>query len=404
MKHNNVLEIRFGENTKIETAVRFQWDKGQIIKLLDMPDGTEVQFANGFDKIGNKRVEDGQVEIPDILLQRNSTITAYFRDVNSTSETTKKVATIPVKNKPKPPDYIEPENEQTFRQYVEEVMTAIKSIAEDVQSRADSGEFDGKDYVLTEEDKEEIAGMVEGGGTGGNGTTDYNNLENIPTVNGTEVKGNLTLEELGLYSRTEIDTKFGTKITLYTGTTAPSSSPSAYPDFVEPSLYFDKSTKKLYRLFSTEHSIVYHEFAFSYNHYTKTEINSMLDALSSLNFEIVGSLPTENISTTTIYLVPKSTDNDINFYNEYIYIADRWEIIGTTEVDLSNYPTFEEMETAIGDSIQNIKVDIPTPTETTKGGIFAKSVEDTDGMAEVVIGSDGKAYVDALSVDVGGAF
>ena len=80
----------------------------------------------------------------------------------------------------------------------------------------------------------------------------------------------------------------------------------------------------------------------------------MLDALSSLNFEIVRSLPTENISTTTIYLVLKSTDNDINFYNEYIYIADRWEIIGTTEVDLSNYPTFEEMETAIENSIGDI--------------------------------------------------
>lgn len=338
-KDINIITLEFGEYCYLQTPVLRQWDKGQILRILDVPDGTEVQYDD--ESVGTKYVKDSQVEIPDILLQKSGEITAYVRHINENSETTEKTIVIPVKDKPKPPDYIEPENEQTFRQYVEEVMTTTKAIAEDVQKRADDGEFDGadgkdgkdgSDYILTEEDKEEIAGMVEGGGAGGGGTTNYEDLENKPTVNGTEVKGNLTLEELGLYSRTEIDTK--------------------------------------------------------------------LNALSSLNFEIVGSLPTENISTTTIYLVPKSTNNDINFYTEYIYITNRgWEIIGTTEVDLSNYPTFEEMETAIGDSIQNIKVDIPTPTETTKGGIFAKSVEDTTGMAEVVIGGDGKAYVDTLNVD-----
>lgn len=53
---------------------------------------------------------------------------------------------------------------------------------------------------------------------------------------------------------------------------------------------------------------------------------------------------------------------------------------------------------------RKIEFEPPAPTIEKRGGIFAKSVEDTDGMAEVVIGSDGKAYVDALSVDVGGAF
>ena len=45
-----------------------------------------------------------------------------------------------------------------------------KFIVEELEKRANSGEFDGKDgsdYILTEEDKEEIAGMVEGGGTTG---------------------------------------------------------------------------------------------------------------------------------------------------------------------------------------------------------------------------------------------
>lgn len=33
------------------------------------------------------------------------------------------------------------------------------------------------------------------------------------------------------------------------------------------------------------------------------------------------------------------------------------------------------------------------PTTTNKGGIYAQTVQDTTGMQEVVVGSDGKAYV-----------
>lgn len=51
-----------------------------------------------------------------------------------------------------------------------------------------------------------------------------------------------------------------------------------------------------------------------------------------------------------------------------------------------------------------IQFEPPVPTEETRGGILAKSVEDTDEMAEVVIGTDGKAYVDALFVNVRGEF
>ena len=51
-----------------------------------------------------------------------------------------------------------------------------------------------------------------------------------------------------------------------------------------------------------------------------------------------------------------------------------------------------------------IEFEPPTPAVDKRGGIYAETVENTDGMAEVVIGTDGKAYVDALSVDVGGTF
>lgn len=68
---------------------------------------------------------------------------------------------------------ITPEQSSILIEHILELFAQTKEIADDVQKRADNGEFDGKDgkdgkdYVLTEEDKEEIAGMVEGGGTTG---------------------------------------------------------------------------------------------------------------------------------------------------------------------------------------------------------------------------------------------
>lgn len=53
---------------------------------------------------------------------------------------------------------------------------------------------------------------------------------------------------------------------------------------------------------------------------------------------------------------------------------------------------------------RKIEFEPPAPTIEKRGGVYATTVDDTTGMAEVVIGSDGKAYVDALSVDIGGEF
>lgn len=80
------------------------------------------------------------------------------------------------------------------------------------------------------------------------------------------------------------------------------------------------------------------------NYYTKDETYSKVevDALigSFANFEVVEELPTTDISTSTIYLVPKSTAGQDNIYDEYINTdgtSAGWELIGDTDVDLSNY-------------------------------------------------------------------
>lgn len=71
--------------------------------------------------------------------------------------------------------------------------------------------------------------------------------------------------------------------------------------------------------------------------YTQSEVDALIASISTVDFLIVQTLPTEDISTSTIYLVPKSTSQTQNVYDEYVYINNDWEIIGTTQIDLSNY-------------------------------------------------------------------
>ena len=71
---------------------------------------------------------------------------------------------------------------------------------------------------------------------------------------------------------------------------------------------------------------------------TKDEINALVSAIPKFKIEVVTSLPTSNISDTTVYLV-KSGDDDTNLYTEYIYANDKWEKLGTQTVDLTGYAT-----------------------------------------------------------------
>jgi len=77
--------------------------------------------------------------------------------------------------------------------------------------------------------------------------------------------------------------------------------------------------------------------------YTQTEVNNLIAAISSLNIEVVNSLPVSDISLTTIYLVPKPVGTGVsNIYDEWICLDKtttpvKWEKIGDTQIDLSNY-------------------------------------------------------------------
>ena len=75
--------------------------------------------------------------------------------------------------------------------------------------------------------------------------------------------------------------------------------------------------------------------------YTKTEVDNLIGQLETITIEVVEQLPTQDISTHTIYLL-KVSDTPVA-YDEYIYIDEipngHWEKIGSTNIDLTNYWT-----------------------------------------------------------------
>ena len=87
-----------------------------------------------------------------------------------------------------------------------------------------------------------------------------------------------------------------------------------------------------------------------------------LTAIPKFGIEVVEELPTQDISETTIYLVPQeegaATGQDI--YDEYIYVDSKWELIGNTDIDLSNYPTTEQMNSAISSAVSAATADMAT--------------------------------------------
>lgn len=85
----------------------------------------------------------------------------------------------------------------------------------------------------------------------------------------------------------------------------------------------------------------------SNTYYNKEEMQEILKTLSTLNFQVVKNLPTEDIDDKVIYLVPENLQEDgepTAPYEEWIYINNTWELIGTTKVDLDEYVKTQDIQ------------------------------------------------------------
>ncbi len=145
-----------------------------------------------------------------------------------------------------------------------------------------------------------------GGGRGG--VSNYELLSHKPSINGHELIGNKTNAELGIPTDTQDLTNTAGFIT------------NLVNDLV--------------------------------NYYTKLEIDDIITQIKQSSFRIVDDLPLVG-EPGVIYLILNATPQSRNYYDEYIYIDNRWEKIGTTEIDLSGYVTDEELTQVLRNYITN---------------------------------------------------
>lgn len=90
------------------------------------------------------------------------------------------------------------------------------------------------------------------------------------------------------------------------------------------------------------------------NKIVKKYIDDAIGGITGIDFQIVTSLPTTGVKGT-IYLISNGGTSS-NSYDEYIYVSNSWEKIGTTDVDLSGYLKTTDMVAITNAEIDTIAV------------------------------------------------
>lgn len=132
------------------------------------------------------------------------------------------------------------------------------------------------------------------------------------------------------------------------------------------------------------------------DYFTKEEIqkikSNILDQVNQFSVLVVKELPTDNIDDHTIYFIPKAKTEQNDVYDEFIYINNGWEHIGTTEVDLSSYYKKDEIDTKL-EAVEGNEVFVGNEEEAPNSAkiiIEDEDFEESAGLskAEVYVGAE----------------
>ena len=116
----------------------------------------------------------------------------------------------------------------------------------------------------------------------------------------------------------------------------------------------------------------------------------------SVKMQIVEALP-ETGADDTIYLIAKTSPEDQNVYDEYIYTNSNWERIGDTSVNLDNYYTKEETNVLVNSKSTVYKWDGRASSTTPSNlALFQKALDDIKKGCTPLISVD---YNNSLNFD-----
>lgn len=184
---------------------------------------------------------------------------------------------------------------------------------------------------------------------GGNGTVDEEQLKEYAKKEDVQV----VAESLDIF-KTETENSLNKKI----------DKSSVYTKNETDTLILSKADVG-YSYSKTEINNLFSRKANKIDVYTKEEVNDLVSSLPNFSIEVVDVLPTENISETTMYLLPLgNASEDGSLYTLNIYSNGEWKELGKQTLNLNNYDTKEEVETKIKDAITEQALNHYTKEET----------------------------------------
>ena len=107
--------------------------------------------------------------------------------------------------------------------------------------------------------------------------------------------------------------------------------------------------------------------------YNKAEVRALISTISTMDIQVVNALPTEDISTTTIYFLKPA---GATTYDEYVYINNAWVKIGTTDLDLSQYVTNDALTLRLADYYTKAEIDTLLTQYAQKDNVYDKDAVD----------------------------
>lgn len=190
----------------------------------------------------------------------------------------------------------------------------------------------------------------------GETVSDYNQLDNKPKINNIELVGDKTLDELGIQSSGNYveDNNYIHTDNNYTDEDKDKlASLENYDDTEVKADIADLQTNKADKSeipdvsnFVTRSVDNLLNYYLKSETYTKEQVNQLISTITSVRFELVNELPSTG-ENNIIYLVPSSNPKTRNVKDEFIWINNAWEQIGSTSIDLSDYVTTTQLNTAL---------------------------------------------------------
>lgn len=373
----------------------FQWNTNVVLVFDSIYINEEVHFSNDRTTSWSRVInENGEVAIPDFLLQEPLPIEVYLFIIDENSRYTKKRQILRVVGRPKPENYVISEEEEKIWNTKLDIYQGeekagnilavdqqgnitTSSLLDKIKKSDDNGEIlvDGtaiEIYKLPIASEDLLGGIRVGEGllidpeTGilsvaNSGDVawdsilnkpnfsdvatsgDYDDLLNKPTIPASlsELENDTDFVSDPNYIHTDNNYSAADKEKLdgvQEGAQVNVNSDWLETDSNSDAFILNKPTKL--SDFSNDTEFISNTVENLINYYTKTEINDIVGTMSKLKIEIVTELPEPaEASSTTIYLKLKEKSWLDNSYDEFLYMSSSqsFEKIGDTTIDLTNY-------------------------------------------------------------------